>query len=134
MDVKYFKPVKRTEENSAEEWLILCLISQVGGLPRGLARGFGPCGEWMSLGHSQDRRAPSGPKGSWAQAGAREAVYPADPTLVASDPPRNLLSASGPSQPRSIEHCSALICLFSFRLILSRSGVIISQITKVRAH
>ena len=32
------------------------------------------------------------------------------------------------------EHCGALICLFSFRLILSRSEVIISQITKVSAH
>ena len=50
MDVKYFKPVKRTEENSTEEWLILCLISQIGALPRGLAwvferpRGVGSAG------------------------------------------------------------------------------------------
>lgn len=29
MDVKYFKPVKRTEENSTNECLILCLISQI---------------------------------------------------------------------------------------------------------
>lgn len=35
MDVKYFKPVKRTEANSTEEWLILSLISQIGALPSG---------------------------------------------------------------------------------------------------
>lgn len=35
---------------------------------------------------------------------------------------------------KASKRCSALICLFSFWLILSRCGVIISQITKVRAH
>lgn len=41
MDVKYFKPIKRTEENSIEEWLILCLISQTEARPTEAGLGFG---------------------------------------------------------------------------------------------
>lgn len=59
MDVKYFKPVKRTEENSTEEWLILCLISQMGALPREFAWVFEGPGEWAVLGRSLEGQAPT---------------------------------------------------------------------------
>lgn len=42
MDIKYFKPVKRTEENSTKECLILCLISQIQAPPGCV----GVCGAW----------------------------------------------------------------------------------------
>lgn len=92
MDVKYFKPIKRTEENSIEEWLVLCLLSQIEAEPRGAGLGFGQrC-------HRTTHRTsmtPPAQTGSGLRRGGTEATCPADPTPAPSVSPRNLLSASG---------------------------------------
>lgn len=103
----------------------MCLISQTGAVPRGLLGGL--AAHWASRHLLAQRRHR-------LRLGTREAVQLADglPSLwLTKEAFLCILCLPG---LEAAEHCSALICLFSFRLILSRSEVIISQITKVSAH